>query len=306
MSETVNIEGKVIEIRRPKSPKEYQEIVRAQMETWGMRDATTVVSHHMLIAADRRGGLVLGAFEKDTGRVVGFCFGILARAPDGRLYHYSHMTGVIPEYRYKGLGFHIKLKQREHVIRQGLDLISWTYDPLQAANAKFNVCKLGAIVRRFYIDYYGELTDSINYGMPTDRFEAEWWIKSRLVEMKVSGQYACPPLESILDMGGRFATKSELVGEYRVLRECSLAEGSPLLLVEIPEDLNALRGSSNVLMEWRIKLRELFEHYINKEGYVVAEVVTAKGADSRRVLYLLWRGDVERLLEGEVPWRSKG
>jgi predicted GNAT superfamily acetyltransferase len=299
----VVIDGRVIEVRRLKDPEEYRMVTEAEVSVWGVMDYTSVVAHHVLIAADRRGGLVLGAFEKDTGRMVGFVFGFPAISPDGKLYHYSHMTGVVPEYRYKGLGYILKLMQREYVLKQGLDLIAWTYDPLQSPNARFNIGKLGVIVRKFYINYYGELRDSINIGMPTDRFEAEWWIKSKLVEDKLKGLLKPPTLDTLIKLGGEVVTNVEFSNNLPVLTNYNLDINSKLVLIEIPEDLSKLRSDNNLLLKWRLGLREVFNRYLNELNYVVVEFVSEFVGGFRRNYYILLREGLERILSGELPWR---
>jgi predicted GNAT superfamily acetyltransferase len=299
----VVIDGRVIEVRRLKDPEEYRMVTETEVSVWGVMDYTSVVAHHVLIAADRRGGLVLGAFEKDTGRMVGFVFGFPAISPDGRLYHYSHMTGVVPEYRYKGLGYILKLMQREYVLKQGLDLIAWTYDPLQSPNARFNIGKLGVIVRKFYINYYGELRDSINIGMPTDRFEAEWWIKSKLVEDKLKGLLRPPTLDTLIKLGGEVVTNVEFSNNLPVLTNYNLDINSKLVLIEIPEDLSKLRSDNNLLLKWRLGLREVFNRYLNELNYVVVEFVSEFVGGFRRNYYVLLREGLERILSGELPWK---
>jgi predicted GNAT superfamily acetyltransferase len=299
----VVIDGRVIEVRRLKNPEEYRMVTEAEVSVWGVMDYTSVVAHHVLIAADRRGGLVLGAFEKDTGRMVGFVFGFPAISPDGKLYHYSHMTGVVPEYRYKGLGYILKLMQREYVLKQGLDLIAWTYDPLQSPNARFNIGKLGVVVRKFYINYYGELRDSINIGMPTDRFEAEWWIKSKLVEDKLKGLLKPPTLDTLIKLGGEVVTNVEFSNNLPVLTNYNLDINSKLVLIEIPEDLSKLRSDNNLLLKWRLGLREVFNRYLNELNYVVVEFVSEFVGGFRRNYYILLREGLERILSGELPWR---
>lgn len=299
----VVIDGRVIEVRRLKNPEEYRMVTETEVSVWGVMDYTSVVAHHVLIAADRRGGLVLGAFEKDTGRMVGFVFGFPAISPDGKLYHYSHMTGVVPEYRYKGLGYILKLMQREYVLKQGLDLIAWTYDPLQSPNARFNIGKLGVIVRKFYINYYGELRDSINIGMPTDRFEAEWWIKSKLVEDKLKSLLKPPTLDTLIKLGGEVVTNVEFSNNLPVLTNYNLDINSKLVLIEIPEDLNKLRSDNNLLLKWRLGLREVFNRYLNELNYVVVEFISEFVGGFRRNYYILLREGLERILSGELPWR---
>jgi len=294
--------GKTIEIRRPKNTDEYRKLMDVQVEIWGMPDYSEAVTYHMLISADRHGGLVLGAFEKDTGKPVGLVFGIPGYL-DGKIFHYSHIAGVVSDYRYKGLGYILKLKQREFVLKQGLDLIVWTYDPLQGSNAKFNVGKLGVIVRKFYRDYYGELRDQINIGMPTDRFEAEWWIKSRRVELKLQKKLKPPPLKHVLSLGADLVTETRKVDDYRKLENYNLKSNSKLLVVEIPGDLNKLRKNRGVLLEWRYGLREVFKSYLNK-GYIAMEFISEFENGLRRNFYVLWKESLDKILKGETPWRE--
>jgi predicted GNAT superfamily acetyltransferase len=297
------INGKVIEIRRLKDPEEYRMVSDTEIKVWGLLDYSGIVAHHVLIAADRRGGLVLGAFEKDTGKMIGFVFGFPAISPEGKLYHYSHMTGVIPEYRYKGLGYLLKLMQRDYVLKQNIDLIAWTYDPLQSSNAKFNIGKLGIIVRKFYINYYGELRDSINFGMPTDRFEAEWWVKSKLVENKLKGLLKPPSLNILTKLGADMVTKVEFTNNLPVLTSYNLDSNSKLVLIEIPEDLSKLRINNELLNKWRLGLREVFNRYINELKYLVVEFISEYVGILRRNYYVLLKENLEHILSGEFPWR---
>ena len=298
----IKFNRKIIEIRRPKNSDEYRKLMDVQVEIWGMPDYSEAVTYHMLISADRHGGLVLGAFEKDTGRPVGLVFGIPGYL-NGKVFHYSHMAGVISDYRYKGLGYILKLKQREFVLKQGLNLIVWTYDPLQGSNAKFNVGKLGVIVRKFHRDYYGELRDQINIGMPTDRFEAEWWIKSRRVELKLQKKLKSPSLKQVLSSGADLVTETKRTNDYRKLKNYNLKSNSSLVVVEIPGDLNRLRRNRDVLLEWRFGLREVFETYLRR-GYIVMEFISEFENGLRRNFYVLWKESLDKVLKGEAPWKT--
>ncbi len=290
-----------VEVREPRTVDEYIELVKVQAKVWGMNSLEDAVPHHLLISAHRNGGVVLGAFLKDSGEAVGIVFGIPAYR-NGKLYHYSHMTGVIPEHRFRGLGYILKLAQREIVLKQGMDLIVWTYDPLQGANAKFNIEKLGAIARKFYENYYGELRDEINRGMPTDRFEAEWWIKSRRVEMKLRGELKTPSPKELIELGAELVTETEVVEGVRVFKGF-VKTSAETVLVEIPGDLNSLRRWRDVLMGWRLGCREVFEEYLNRRGYIVVGFTSEVRGGERRNFYVLWRTSLEKVLEGCVPWR---
>ena len=295
----LKIDDTIVEVRRPRDVDEYRKIMDVQADIWGMPDYSEAVTYHLLIAADRHGGLVLGAFEKHTGKPIGMVFGFPAFY-EGKLIHYSHMAGVIQKYRFKGIGYLLKLEQRKYVLEQGLDLIVWTYDPLQAANAKFNVGKLGVIVRRFYKDYYGELRNSINVGMPTDRFKAEWWIKSKRVTERIKG-YKEPKMEDVIDAGGVVVTKTVKRNDITVLVGYDLNCTSDIVIAEIPKSLDELRPYRDELLKWRFGLREVFINYLGR-GYIVADVVTVSENGRKRVFYVLWRTSLENVLEGKAPW----
>ena len=134
----------------------------------------------MLLVSTRIGGLVVGAF--DQGRLVGFAFA-LPGVRDGKPFQWSHMLGVdsgIP-------GFADSVapqgRARRLVMASGVDLIAWTYDPLQAANAHLNFAKLGTVAREYHLDAYPGSSSSLHAGTATDRLIAEWWLRSdRVVE----------------------------------------------------------------------------------------------------------------------------
>ncbi len=153
-------------------PDEVREIVPVIKSAWGMQDLSQLVKD--VVAAMRfHGGLVLLA--KENGKTLGMHFSFPGYR-HGQPYLYSHMTGVISENKYGGVGKALKLAQKEWARDHGYKLIAWTYDPLMTLNANFNFNKLGVFSRTYLRNFYGEMEDSLNFGMPTDRFVAEWWI----------------------------------------------------------------------------------------------------------------------------------
>src|SRR5713226_5030912 len=158
-----------------------------QRDVWGMPDLEVVPSHQ-LRAVVSAGGVLLGAFDEHT-TLVGFCYGFIGLR-DGRLLFYSHMAGVHPGRQNRDIGFLLKRAQRQAALERGLDRMVWTYDPLQSLNAAFNLRKLGATAHRYYVDYYGEMPDAINRGVPSDRLEVDWWLRDPQVDAKLSGTAA--------------------------------------------------------------------------------------------------------------------
>lgn len=160
---------------------EFEQCMNLQREVWGFEEAE-LIPIRMFVVADKVGGQVLGAFDEAKGnRLAGFLLGVPG-VRGGHSYIHSHMMGVLAEYRNAGLGRRLKLLQREEALSRGIELVEWTFDPLEIKNAFLNIERLGAIVRRYTINQYGITRSHLHGGLPTDRLVAEWWLKSRRVE----------------------------------------------------------------------------------------------------------------------------
>ncbi|HLG98014.1 MAG TPA: GNAT family N-acetyltransferase [Bryobacteraceae bacterium] len=172
---------------------EFRDAVRLQQEIWGFADVE-LLPLRLFVVASKIGGQSLGAF--DNGRMIGFCLAIPGLKPGGKTYLHSHMLGVLPEYRDTGVGRKLKLAQREEALQRGIDLIEWTFDPLEIKNAFFNLERLGAVVRRYVLNQYGTTSSHLHGGLPTDRCIAEWWIASERARRIVAGEpFARNPVE---------------------------------------------------------------------------------------------------------------
>lgn len=167
-----------IVIRNCYDLEELRTAVALQKEVWNFTDAE-LVPLRLFVVAEKVGGQVIGAF--DGPRMIGFALAVPGVRGEHRYLH-SHMLAVLKDYRNSGLGWRIKLFQREEAITRGFELIEWTFDPLEIKNAYLNIEKLGAIVRRYTINQYGITTSPLQGGLPTDRLIAEWWLKSKRVE----------------------------------------------------------------------------------------------------------------------------
>lgn len=173
-----------IHIRVCTALEEYERIVELQRLVWGFADVELVPKDVAVVAAST-GGHVFGAFE--GGKMVGFLMAF-AGFRDGRPYLHSHMLAVLPDYRDSGVGRRLKLRQRQEALGRGLELVEWTFDPLELKNAYFNIERLGAIVRRYIPNKYGRTSSPLHGGLPTDRLVAEWWVRTPRVEAVVGGR----------------------------------------------------------------------------------------------------------------------
>jgi predicted GNAT superfamily acetyltransferase len=151
--------------------------VELQREIWGEADLE-VEPATMFVVAAHTGGEVLGAFDGD--RLVGYTLALVGLR-DRTAYLHSHMAGVKPEYRDRGVGRMLKLFQRSEALGRGIRLIQWTFDPLEARNAHFNLNRLGAICRTYQPNLYGVTTSPLHRALATDRLLVEWHLDSARV-----------------------------------------------------------------------------------------------------------------------------
>jgi predicted GNAT superfamily acetyltransferase len=280
-------------IRLLESPEDMVAVEDLQRIVWTGSE-TEVVPTHMLITAIHNGGLVLGAFVENG--LVGFIFGFpgLDLLPDGpHPKHCSHMMGVHPDWRNAGLGFALKRAQWQMVRHQGLDHITWTYDPLLSRNAYLNIAKLGAVCNTYRRSEYGDMRDGLNAGLPTDRFQVDWWLNTRRVERRL-GRHARGTLKleqfTKADFQPLYALHVGTVGLLRPPEHFSPFGGS-LLLAEIPSDFMALKAADFALArDWRFFTREVFETAF-AEGYLVTDFVFEKAGGETRSLYVLTHGE---------------
>jgi len=174
----------MIEVRQLTTHPQFVEAVRLQQAIWGFEDIE-LLPVRLFVVATKVGGHAFGAY--DSGRMIGFCLAIPGLKGGGKYYLHSHMLGVLPEYRNAGAGRMLKLAQRQEALGRGIELIEWTFDPLEIKNAYFNMERLGAVVRRYVLNQYGTTSSHLHGGLPTDRCVAEWWIGSPRVEATIKG-----------------------------------------------------------------------------------------------------------------------
>jgi len=163
-----------IEIRKCHELDELRTAVALQKEVWNFTDEE-LVPLRLFVVAEKVGGQVLGAF--DGKEMVGFALAVPG-IRGGHPYLHSHMLAVRKDHRNAGLGRRLKLMQREEALARGIELIEWTFDPLEIKNAHFNLNRLGAICRKYHPNLYGVTTSPLHRGLATDRLLAEWHLDS--------------------------------------------------------------------------------------------------------------------------------
>lgn len=277
---------------------EMDAVEEMQRLVWSSSE-TDVVPSHLLISGVHNGGLLIGGYIDE--KLVGFVFGIpgLYFTPDGpRPKHYSHMLAVHPDFRNYGLGFSLKRAQWQVVRHQGIDLITWTYDPLLSTNARLNITKLGAVCNTYLPEFYGEMQDGLNVGLPSDRFQVDWWVNTQRVYRRLS-RFArgSLKLEHYLTADVKVINPSRVDSRgiqhpYHIIAEevSDTYHDSSLLLVEIPAEFNSIKAANpDLALRWRLHTRELL-NLLFRMGYLVTDFIYTQG-EYPRSYYVLSHGE---------------
>jgi predicted GNAT superfamily acetyltransferase len=311
-----------ITLRNLQTPEEMALVEELQAVVWP-GDERTIVPGNLITAAIHHGGVAIGAYEENPpenvqtsindlynhpndARLIGFVFSFpgLYPTPDGpRTLHVSHMLAVLPEYRNLGIGFRLKRAQWQMVRSQGIDRIIWTFDPLLSRNAYLNIARLGAVSSTYRENYYGQMRDNLNAGLPSDRFEVDWWVNSRRVNTRLSksprpvldlAHFLAGGVEMIL--ASSLTEAGHPIPQLRKNYEELITNQNPskMLLVEIPTDFQTLRSQDiDLALEWRMKTRICFQALF-LAGYLVTDFIHLEnvgGEGFERSFYVLSHGE---------------
>ena len=273
-----------IEIAVIWTPEGCRAVEELQRDVWGLDPVETVPSH-VLTTAQRNGGLVVGAFEEQPdgrSRLVGFVFGFVGLTSGGKLKHCSHMLGVAPGYQGQGIGYRLKLAQRERVLDRRIDLITWTFDPLESRNANLNFRKLGATCSTYLRDFYGDMRDDLNAGLPSDRFQVAWHIASERVARRLQRETPLPVQEpeswssTWLSEGTPILNRFS-PGERPQPPQSVLPFQGDRVLIQIPVHFQGVRSLDiGLARAWREHSRTLFEDAF-QAGYTVVDFLFDEG-----------------------------
>jgi predicted GNAT superfamily acetyltransferase len=277
--------------------EDFATVVDLEREIWGPA-YDDVVPVPILAVSVHSGGILIGAFDSSSAsgspragsrgegdRMIGFVYS-LPGIKGGKPTQWSHMAGVVTEYRSRGLGYQLKLLQRERALRAGLDLIQWTYDPLQAMNAHLNFTKLGVVCGEYAVNIYGTSSSPLHAGNPTDRFVADWWIRKPHVERRLEpASLVTVRDQSVADTPR--ANRAVPAGEWLESAAVDVTLDARRLLVEIPMGFGEmLLRAPDLALAWRMATREIFVTYFGR-GYRAVEFFLDR--TGRKGAYLLVR-----------------
>lgn len=287
---------------------EFRQVVELEKAIWGYTDDRDLVTVPVFIFTVHRGAILIGAFDPSTSlragrltapaetrpeQLVGFAYAVVGMK-NRRPMLWSHMAGVLSEFR-GGLGFRLKLAQRERALAQGYDLIEWTFDPMQAMNAHFNFAKLGGVVEEYAPNFYGESTSTLHRGTPTDRVVLSWKITEPHVVRRIEN---ASPFDSAQGRPALRVKSHEVAdapvvnttvmeGGWRKNQTIHLALTDRRVWIEIPTGFTEMQQRApDRALAWRMDVRQMFEEYLAK-GYRAVDFVLQREAGFGR--YLLAR-----------------
>lgn len=261
--------------------EDCRRVVALEKQVWGYTDAEDVVPAPVLIVSIKRGGVLLGSFD-DAGEMTGFVYSIPGWK-HGRPMQWSHMLGVVADARSAGLGRLLKLAQREATLAMGIDLIEWTYDPLQALNAHLNFTRLGVVVEEYEENIYGESSSPLHRGSPTDRFVAEWHLNEPHVVRRTTGGGGAVMRDA--SVASAPVVNPSNPGTWLEPSEGELAHESRRVLVEIPTGFSDMQAAvPDLALDWRMTTRRIFQSYFAR-GYRAVDFFLSR--EARRGQYLL-------------------
>lgn len=282
-----------IQIKTLRSLDEMRAAVALQKIYWG-DDLESVIPAHMLYSLATHGGHVLAAFDGD--RMVAVLVGFLGTSMEeidrpamANLQIVSKRMVVLPEYRNRGLGYRLKLAQRDIAIKQGVRLVTWTFDPLLSTNAHLNIRKLGGVSHEFLDNYYGvDDSGGLARGGNSDRLLVEWWVTHRRVKERLEGARGSLGLNQYLEASTPIVNPT-IPGAGGLPRplENVLTPSGWMALLEIPTNFPAVaRVDESLARAWREHTRTLF-HVLFGMGYVVTDFVRETYENRDRAFYVL-------------------
>lgn len=282
-----------LQIRPLRALSEMYAAVELQKIYWG-NDLESVIPAHMLYSLASYGGHVIAAFDGD--KMAGVLVGFLGTSMDeidrpamANLQIVSKRMVVLPEYRNRGLAYRLKVAQRDIAIKQGVRLVTWTFDPLLSTNAHLNIRKLGGTSYEFLEDYYGhDDSGGLARGGNSDRLFVEWWVTNRRVKERIEGDRSALSLKQYFEAHTPLInpTIAGVGGFPRPLDNVYTPAGY-LALLEIPTDFPAIaRVDSGLAQAWRGHVRDLFKMVFGM-GYSVTDFVRESFENRDRSFYVL-------------------
>jgi predicted GNAT superfamily acetyltransferase len=282
---SLSIAQSAIIIRDLETIAELEPMLRLEKEVWGLADAD-VTPITLAVALKSAGSMLIGAFEGP--QLVGFALAFPS-FERGRVGFHSHMLAVRPAYREHGLGYRLKLAQRERALSLGITEMTWTFDPLRRLNAHLNFCKLGVISDSYRVDFYGPQTSSPLHTNGTDRLWVTWHMSGQRVQERMGGKEQERSAE-VLDALKHLEPLVRFNGAGRPAEgDLAAALSRQRIAIEIPGDMDRIeQKDKDLARHWRLATRRAFTEAL-QAGFIVKEFSRSIRGQQGPGAYLLER-----------------
>jgi predicted GNAT superfamily acetyltransferase len=256
-------------------------IAHLQRRIWG-DNSLVITSPHLVKVQVELGALVLVAYRPDD-EIIGFVYSFPGTRK-GESMHWSHMLGVLSEYRGAGIGKALKWRQCDELLEEGFSVCCWTFDPLQAINGRLNIVNLGARTDEYIVNAYSSRDEYLDEGMPTDRLVARWELDCETARAARTGKSnRCSITMKDLPM----AITPEKVDDGYVPSKFEFHGAKEYVGVPIPGDITRMRRDVTVhALQWRLAVREALQYYFNK-GYMLTDTLNPEESKSPTHVYVL-------------------
>lgn len=245
-----------IKIKVLRTMDELKQMQQVEKAVWQM---DPIPLHHTFTSM-QNGGILLGAF--DAAEMIGFLYSFPG-VDRGKTHLCSHMLGILPDYQKDGIGAEMKLRQAELAQEAGFSMITWTFDPLESRNAYLNLHKLGATGAVYHENYYGQMDDQLNQGLPTDRIQIKW----DLQKTKSTQTYDLDRGRILLDAD---ALGTPVLNTF--LGQMDF-ERSKTFFAAVPKNFQSIKQNQfELAKQWRMKTRDVFRHLFN-EGFTASDLL---------------------------------
>jgi predicted GNAT superfamily acetyltransferase len=278
-----SIAQSTITIRDLKTIADLEPMLRLEKEVWGLTDAD-VTPLTLAVALEAAGSILLGAFEDQ--QLVGFALAFPS-LEQGRTGFHSHMLAVRPSHRQYGLGYRLKLAQRERALAIGITEMTWTFDPLRSLNAHLNFCKLGVISESYRVDFYGPQTSSHLHTNGTDRLWVTWRMADSRVQERLNGK---DKISEVLDALRHVEPLVRFNGDAKPVEDnLAVSLSRQRIVIEIPRDMDRIEHEDKDLArQWRLATRRAFTEAL-RAGFIVKEFCRSVRGQQGPGAYLLER-----------------
>lgn len=241
---------------------DIKEVIKLHRLIWGLDDFE-LTPPHIYRATLENGGHILLVYKNKTP--VGFIYGFPGIDKDRNNFFYIHNLGIKKQFRSSGIGLKLNLHLRKILIKEGYELVKWTFDPLETSNANLYIGKMGGITNKYITNYYGIMTDAINKQITSDRLIISWWINSSFVKNKIKTKTSAFTINDI-----KRSKCINLIDKKKRPITNNFTNNLNTYYLECPVNYHQIKKNQpETIKKWRIFVRDVLQSFFSKEVFII-------------------------------------